>query len=34
MCKYDSIFPYLQSAAYLNDFWNLFLDNAYLKNEL
>ena len=33
MWKSDSIFAIYQVVHYLNDFWNLFLDKVYLKNE-
>ena len=33
MCKFDNIFLIYQGTYYLNDFWNLFLDKVYLKNE-
>ena len=35
MCKYDSIFHYLQNSTLfkLNDFWNLSFDKVYLKDE-
>ena len=33
ICKSNNIFPYLQSSNYLNEFWNLFLDMVYLKND-
>ena len=33
MCKFDSIFPYLQSSALVVSTLFLFLDKVYLKNE-
>ena len=33
ICKSDSIFPYLKAVHYSIDFWNVFLDKVYLKNE-
>ena len=34
MCKSDSIFFLTYEVVhYLNDFWNLFLNKVYLKNE-
>ena len=33
MCKFDKMFLVYKVLHYLNNFWNLFLDKVYLKNE-
>ena len=34
ICTSDSFFLIYKVLCYLTDFWNLFLDKVYLKNEL
>ena len=33
MCKSDKFFVIYKVVRYLNEFWNLFLDKVYLKDE-